>query len=208
MTLLIITAVPAERHAVLAGLAPGDPVDVLSGGVGVAAAAASTARALALGRYRGVLSAGIGGGFAGRVDVGGVALATRSVAADLGADSPDGFLSLDALGFGDTVLDADPGLLAELRAAAPDAALGPILTVTTVTGTADGTATMLARHPDAVAEGMEGFGVASAAAAAGVPFAEIRAISNLVGPRDRDAWRIGAALKTLSMTFAGSRQDR
>jgi futalosine hydrolase len=46
---------------------------------------------------------------------------------------------------------------------------------------------------------MEGFGVASAAALAGLPFAEVRTISNLVGPRDRSAWRISAALAALTL---------
>ena len=148
-----------------------------------------------------MLCAGIGGGFAGRIDVGGTALATESVAADLGADSPDGFLALSALGFGPTVHATDPGLCDPLRKALPDATAGPILTVHTVTGTAEGTAAVTARHPTAVAEGMEGFGVATAAVAAGVPFAEVRTISNLVGPRDRSAWQVGPALAALTETF-------
>jgi futalosine hydrolase len=44
---------------------------------------------------------------------------------------------------------------------------------------------------------MEGFGVATAAAGAGVRFAEVRTISNLVGLRDRGAWRITEALAAL-----------
>ena len=59
--------------------------------------------------------------------------------------------------------------------------------MSTVTGTAEGLARILARYPEAVAEGMEGFGVATAAAQAGVPFAELRTVSNPVGPRDRAA---------------------
>jgi len=198
-----VTAVAAERDAIAAGW-PG-PVEIV--GVGIAAAAAGTARLLATGRYRAVLCAGIGGGFAGRIDVGGTALATESVAADLGADSPDGFLALSALGFGPTVHATDAGLRTALSATLPDATAGPILTVHTVTGTATGAATIGARHPDAVAEGMEGFGVATAAAGAGVAglagvagvaFAEVRTISNLVGPRDRAGWRIPDALAGLT----------
>jgi futalosine hydrolase len=75
---------------------------------------------------------------------------------------------------------------------------GAVLTVATVTGTAERTAELLARHPDAAAEGMEGFGVASAATMAELPFVEIRAISNVVGPRDRESWRIGEALDVLA----------
>jgi futalosine hydrolase len=49
---------------------------------------------------------------------------------------------------------------------------------------------------------MEGAGVAAAAAVHGVPFGEIRAVSNLVGPRDRDAWQIPLALQSLGRAVA------
>jgi futalosine hydrolase len=49
-----------------------------------------------------------------------------------------------------------------------------------------------------VAEAMEGHGVATAAAQAGIPFAELRTISNPVGPRDRESWRFGEALAALT----------
>ncbi len=132
-------------------------------------------------------------------------LGTRSVAADLGAESPAGFLPVDELGMppellgGGTALPADPGLLAALRAALPDG---------------DGRRgahrqhgdrhrrqhrrRCAGRHPDAVAEAMEGYGVAVAAAQAGVPFAELRTVSNPIGPRDRDAWRMREALAALT----------
>ncbi|WP_372441606.1 futalosine hydrolase [Plantactinospora mayteni] len=204
--MLVVTAVAAEAEAVRAGLVT-DAVTVAPVGVGPAAAAAGTARLIALaeaaGRpYRGVLSTGIGGGFPGRAPVGGIVVATRSVAADLGAESPDGFLPLDELGFGTTVLPAAPALLDVLRAGLPQAVTGAILTLATVTGTATTTAALLARYPDAVAEAMEGYGVATAAVAAGLPFAELRTISNPIGPRDRSAWRIGDAFAALTAAFA------
>jgi futalosine hydrolase len=185
-------------------------------GVGPAAAGAATARLLALaevaGRpYRGVVSAGVAGGFPGRVAIGGTVLGTRAVAADLGAESPDGFIPVDDLGIppellgGGTVLDADPGLLAALRAALPDATMGPVLTVSTVTGTAASTDALIRRHPDAVAEAMEGYGVAVAASHAGLPFAELRTVSNPIGPRDRDAWRMRDALNALTTAAAALR---
>jgi futalosine hydrolase len=194
--LLVVTAVPPERDAVLARLV-GD-VDVFAVGVGSAAAAAGTARLLALGDYHAVIAAGIAGVFGARVPIGGLVLGTESVAADLGADSPDGFVALSDLGFGPTRLPSDDGLLRRLGSALPAAVAGPVLTVSTVTGTAAGTAELVRRHPDAVAEAMEGFGVATAAAGAGRPFVELRAISNLVGPRDRESWRIPAALAALT----------
>jgi futalosine hydrolase len=53
-----------------------------------------------------------------------------------------------------------------------------------------------------VAEAMEGFGVAEAAARHGLPVLELRTVSNPVGPRDRAAWRIGEALEALERAFA------
>jgi futalosine hydrolase len=142
-----------------------------------------------------VVCAGIGGGFT--VAPGALAVATRSVAADLGADSPEGFLSLDALGLGSSTMACDADLVTGLAAHLPDAPRGAILTVATVTGTASRAEELRTRHPDAVAEAMEGFGVATAASRAGLPFAEVRAVSNAVGPRDRSAWRIVDALAAL-----------
>lgn len=197
--LLVVTAVEAEAAAVRAGL--GEAATVVAAGAGPAAAAAGAARLLALaeagGRpYRAVLCMGIAGGFPGRVPVGGTVVATRSVAADLGAETPDGFLAIDELGFGTAVHDTDPALVATLRSALPEAVAGTILTVSTVTGTSASTERLMARFPDAVAEGMEGTGVAQAAGA--TAFAEVRTVSNLIGPRDRDAWRIPDALAALT----------
>lgn len=199
VSLLIVTAVPAEAEAVLRGLATDSRITVAPVGVGMAAAAAGTARLLTLadGRYTGVISFGIGGGIG--VPLGSTVLAARSIAADLGADSPDGFISLDELGFGGTAtIPVDQKLLAAMRAALPDATVGDILTVSTVTGTRQRTAWMIERYPNAIAEGMEGYGVACAATQADVPFAELRTVSNRVGPRDRAAWQIGGALDALA----------
>ncbi|MET8835297.1 futalosine hydrolase [Micromonospora sp. NPDC004540] len=210
--LLVVTAVPAEADAVRAGLT--DPsVTVVPVGVGPAVAGAATARLLALaeaaGRpYRAVVSAGIAGGFVGRVAVGGTVLANRSVAADLGAESPAGFIPLEELGMpaellgGGSVVPADPGLLGALRTALPAATVGTVLTISTVTGTAASTATLADRHPDAVAEAMEGYGVAVAATQAGLPFAELRTVSNPIGPRDRDSWRMREAFAALTTAAA------
>ena len=207
--LLVVTAVDAERDAVRAGLdaaaVSADAADVLAAGVGPAAAAVSAATALARAQAAGrpyglVVSAGIAGGFAPLAPVGAVAVAEAIVAADLGAQTPDGFVSVAGLGFG-RCEHRPPQPLARGVARALAAAYGPVLTVSTVTGTAGRAAELAARHPGAVAEAMEGFGVAEAAAAAGVPVLEIRTVSNAVGPRDRAAWRIGEALAALTTAF-------
>ncbi|MFF3535197.1 futalosine hydrolase [Streptomyces sp. NPDC002466] len=176
------------------------PFDVLAGGVGPAAAAASTAFALASDRYDLVISAGIGGGFAGVAPVGSLVVAGRVVVADLGAETPEGFVPVTGLGFGQ-VLHIPPRSLVRAAAAATGAVTGTVLTVSTVTGSAGRAAALLAAHPGAAAEAMEGFGVAEAADLADLPVLEIRAVSNAVGPRDRDAWRIGDALAALTDAF-------
>jgi len=217
---LVVASVPAECEAIEAGLAAARPPDAarppgagsadpgpkaydvvtLDAGVGVANAAAATAAALAEHAFAAVVNVGIAGGLG--VPVGGLVVGSASVAADLGADSPEGFLSLEELGLGSSTVDCDPDLCGRLTALLPDAVRGPILTVSTVTGTAERADWLRRRHPTAVAEAMEGFGVATAAARAGVPFAEIRAVSNAVGPRDRAAWRIGDALTALQRVGA------
>ena len=50
--------------------------------------------------------------------------------------------------------------------------------------------------PDAIAEDMEGFAVATACALAGVPLRIVRGISNEVGDRAHERWRIPAALES------------
>ncbi|MEU1800020.1 futalosine hydrolase [Streptomyces sp. NPDC019937] len=231
MRVLIVTAVPAERDAVVRGTAdpaevaevavpggvlhrlevggPDGPpltVDVLAAGVGPAAAAAGTATALTVAAVRGApydlaVSAGIGGGFAPRSPLGSVVVAEAVAAADLGAETPDGFAAVTELGFGTAEHRPPPALVAAV-AAATGAVRGTVLTVSTVTGSAERADALMRRHPHAAAEAMEGFGVAEAAAAQAVPVLEVRAVSNPVGPRDRAAWRIGEALDALAEAFA------
>ncbi|MFG2885914.1 futalosine hydrolase [Streptomyces sp. NPDC048297] len=179
--------------------------DLLAAGVGPALAAASTATALTAAALAGtpydlVVSAGIGGGFQPGAPLGSLVVSDAITAADLGAETADGFLPVTDLGFG-TVTHTAPESLVREVSAATGALPGTILTVSTVTGTAERAAALRARHPRALAEGMEGFGVAEAATAHGVPVLEIRAVSNPVGPRDRAAWRIGDALAALTEGF-------
>lgn len=203
--ILIMTAVEAEREAVLRGLNGSRRFDVQLAGVGPASAAALTAGRLAAGGYRAVISAGIGGGFAGAAPVESIVVATSIVAADLGAETAEGFSSVDELGFGSSSLPVDAGTAARwarlLAAGGLQACAGPVLTVSTVTGTAATAAALAERVPGAAAEAMEGYGVALAAHCAGLPAFELRAISNAVGPRNRAEWRIKEALQSLEAAF-------
>ncbi|EFM11705.1 futalosine nucleosidase [Paenibacillus curdlanolyticus YK9] len=207
--ILIVTAVEAEREAVLRGLGHSTRFEVMAAGVGPAIAAANTATKLALSSvpYRLVISAGIGGGFPGQAELGDIVVSTRIIAADLGAQTQEegGFLSVDELGFGSSQVAVEPAVVSRVKeallAAGMQAVGGAALTVSTATGTAERAAQLIKHNPDAASEGMEGHGAAVAAQLAGIPAMELRAISNAVGPRDRAAWRIGDALQSLTRAF-------
>ncbi|MEU6174464.1 futalosine hydrolase [Streptantibioticus parmotrematis] len=196
---------PGDRTALRLTGGPLGTVDLLAAGVGPAAVAAGTAAALAAAEAAGtpydlVISTGIGGGFAPAAPVGSVVVADAIVAADLGAETPEGFVPVTELGFG-TTRHLPPPELSRAAARAAGAGHGTVLTVSTVTGGAARARELTDRHPTALAEAMEGFGVAEAAAAHRVPVLEVRAVSNPVGPRDRAAWRIGDALAALGDAF-------
>lgn len=201
--ILIVTAVEAERKAIEDGLKVPERYHVIAGGAGPASAAAATAAALASDSYKLVINAGIGGGFPGRAGLGDVVISTEMIQADLGSETAEGFRSVDELGFGRSRVTADFEAIQSIQSALQTSTdlpvhYGPIITVSTTTGTAHTAEELLRRVPEAYAESMEGYGVAAAASYMNVPVLEIRAISNTVGPRNRDAWRIPEALQALT----------
>jgi len=215
---LVVTAVDAERDAAVRRLGPvtelphlpygavaAGNVIAAAGGVGPIAAAVAVTRLLAALDHpvESVVSAGIAGGFAGRAGIGDVVVARNVVFADLGAATDDGFLDLGGLGLAGGAPLTSPGadaVIAALDGLNP--LVGDVLTLATMTGTDSRASDLAAAHPDAVAEAMEGYGVAWAAVEHGVPWVEVRAISNLIGRRDRSAWNIPAAFEALASAVA------
>jgi futalosine hydrolase len=227
---LVVTAVAAERDAIADGVGSphavtagpyasarrcetnGADVLVVAGGVGPAAAAAATAHVCATEDVSLVVSMGVAGAFASaRLRHGDIAVATSIVAADLGAMSPERFLDLTALGLdGGATVDCPPALVASARdrlaAAGLHVAVGAILTLSTMTGTAERAAELMSRH-GAVAEAMEGAGVAHVAALHDLPVLEVRTISNEVGLRDRTSWDLVTALTSLGVAAGALLRD-
>jgi futalosine hydrolase len=117
-----------------------------------------------------------------------------------------GFLSLDHLGLGPSAMipqeEIVQRLVSLLAGTGRTIRTGPVLSVSTITGTAQ-RAAMLTRRFGPTAEAMEGYAVGVAATAFDTPFAEIRVISNAVGHRDRSTWDVAGALAGLSATAAG-----
>lgn len=193
MLIVVATHAEAERLRDL-------PAETVVSGVGPVAAALATAGALSRGPFELAVSAGIAGAYPGSgLRSGDLAVSSRIVQADLGARDGGAFLTLGALGLSVLPGAAHEGDFAAWPGGADLAArlgagYGPLLTVNTATGDAETAADLVRRFPGALTEGMEGAGVAHAAALAGVPALEVRGVSNAVGPRDRAAWRLGEAL--------------
>ena len=198
MNVLIVVATAGEA-ALLRELPP--RARLVVSGVGPVASALATARALQESPADLVVSAGIAGAYPGSgLRPGDLAVSSRIVQADLGAWDGPAWLNLGALGL--SVLpegshDAEFAVWdgAAAYAQAAEAAFGPMLTLSAVTGDTETAAALARRYPGALTEGMEGSGVAHAALLAGVPALEVRGVSNAVGPRDRAAWRIPEALR-------------
>jgi len=193
-----------ERHLAGAGVDPGR-IALVVGGVGRTNAAIATVVELAsmdacAEAGAAALSVGVAGAYASddAPAVGSVVVATLSIYAEEGIETPSGFGDMRALGFplGDfegNAVPADPGLLGLARTALPHARFGPIATVATCAGT-DARAAAIAARTGAVAEAMEGAAVLHAARRLSVPALELRGISNTTGDRDRQTWDLDAGL--------------
>lgn len=213
------TAAPGQGEVVLAPV-HGRECLLLVTGVGPVSAAAHLGLALGRENPSGVLCLGVAGTFDPRVaSIGDAAVLNQAVFADYGLFGengvdprgiglPQGFLGgqpvFDRLGL-------DPDAASErLALSVPDdwpRLCG--LTVSAASGTS-ARATAMARH-GAILESMEGFALAYAAAQAGVPFLEVRTVSNLVGSRAAHDWDLDGALDALAAAcdrlFAGPAAD-
>ena len=180
-------------------LCPG--VEVVLTGIGKANAAGGVAGALDRGHHGGVISLGIGGSLPGGAEIGSLVLGERSVFADEGIETETGFQSCLEMGFpimpGESdVIEACPSWV-EAWAGQVDL-VAPIATVSTCSGT-DERARRVGERTGAAVEAMEGAGVGLAAhtIAPGLPFAELRVVSNTTGNRASQRWELERALSEL-----------
>ncbi|MGE0443970.1 MAG: futalosine hydrolase [Vicinamibacterales bacterium] len=189
MHILLVAATRAELPASLP-----TAVTPLVAGVGMVATAIQTARELAARRYDLALNVGVCGSFRPHLAPGTVVHVVDDRLAELGAQDGDAFLSLKDLQLpgDDCFVNANPPALPAL------ATLPTVsgITVNTVHGHAGAIARIVERcDPDV--ESMEGAAFMSACLTAGVPFAQVRAVSNIVERRNREAWKMGEAIAAL-----------
>ena len=139
-----------------------------------------------------VFCCGIGGAYPGSdLCVASAIWASSECYADLGAQSPSGFLDMEALGF--PIVASSPPVYNLIPVALhPDTAARPFVTVNTCTGD-DATARAIVARTGGAVESMEGAAIAHVALLYGIPAGEVRGISNPVGNRERAVWRVKEA---------------
>lgn len=218
MRILLVAATAAEIGPVTAGLrqtgdrgnrtvrysAHGHDVDVLITGVGMVATAVWCSRALASERYDRALNLGVCGSFDRSIELGSVVHVVSDRLSELGAEDGESFLSMQQLGLLD---DNEPpfvnGRLVNQTppASATLAGLRPVdgITVNTVHGREQSIACVVDRDAPQV-ESMEGAAFMYACLVHGQPFAQVRAVSNLVERRNRAAWKMPEAIANLGAT--------
>ena len=172
-------------------------IDVLITGVGMVATAAWCSRALTQSSYDLALNLGVCGAFDAFIDLGTVVHVTSDRLAELGAEDGDQFLTLEDLELSgeSEFVNLDPPSNAEIDALPAVTAI----TVNTAHGNARSIAAICERFNPQV-ESMEGAAFMSACLIHKVPFAQVRAVSNLVEPRNRRAWKMAEAIRNLGVS--------
>jgi nucleoside phosphorylase len=169
MRILVVAATAGELDWV-------GGADTLVCGIGPVEAAVHTAAYLAGHRPDAILHLGIAGARrASGLQIGDVVIGTLSQYSDLAAAVPT-----------ERTMEPDTDLLTRVSVLLPDAHRLPIATSAHVGG------------GDCAVEAMEGFGVLRAAAEAGIPAIELRAISNMVEEEDRANWDFPAGLRAVA----------
>lgn len=217
LPLLVVAAVPLEiqpalpnwtdlpRTALPVGevVVVGPRIRALVTGVGAIRAAAATALALQSQVFGAVLHVGIGGAYRqSGLHVGDLVTAASECDPQGGIVTPEGYQDLGGLGF--PLTEAFPNRIVfnspwadwVAHQVAPAPRL-PFATVQCCSGT-DAASDVMQFRAAATVENMEGLAVAWTARQFGVPYAALRAISNLTGDRARQQWNLPAAQATLA----------
>jgi futalosine hydrolase len=212
---LVVVATAAEVGPFVAGLtrvveagprvtrykAAAHDIDVLISGVGMVATASWCSRLLASERFDVALNLGICGSFRTAIVPGAVVHVVSDRLAELGAEDGDRFLTIQQMGLfrddefpfkgGRLINDSPPPIASLANLPSVDG-----ITVSTVHGNEGSIAGVTERfRPDV--ESMEGAAFMYSCLIHGVPFAQIRAVSNIVERRNRSAWKLHEAIAAL-----------
>lgn len=170
-------------------------------GVGMMQAAYSVTKLLANNSFEIAIQAGIAGSFDHDIALCSMVYVASEQLGDLGAEDHDKYLDIFDMGF----LQEDRGPFEGRRLNAKPVSWPSVdglkqvksLTVNTVSGN-EHTIRRLNDTYRCDVESMEGAAFHYVCLCENVPFAQVRAISNYVEPRDRSKWQIGPAVKNLN----------
>ena len=170
-------------------------VEILVTGVGMTATAFEMGRVLNTG-YDAAVNIGLAGSFFKDIRPGSIVHVTKDIFSEMGAEDGDEFIQFPSLS-----LPGPYEIINEIPWNNPVVAKLPIvhgITVNSVHGNGPSIERVFQRLNPFV-ESMEGAAFMYACKQAGIPFAQVRAISNYVEPRNKEKWEIAAALKNLTL---------
>ncbi len=174
-------------------------------GFGPIVAAAQALRLIHIHRPRQILLLGIAGSYRSELKVGEAYRFTEIACYGIGVGTGDEFQTAEQMGWQQWTGDSKSDPLSDkirLMPLATDTLPDPrtkkhlLLSVTAAAKSDADVQMRQAIFSDAVAEDMEGFGVAAACHLMGVPLAIIRGISNRAGDRNFNDWQIEAAMQS------------
>jgi futalosine hydrolase len=182
-------------------LIEGDGVDCIITGVGQMQCGIRLAEVLASRSYGMAVQAGLAGSFVPSIKKRDVVVVSEEALPDLGAEDREGFLELFDMG----LLDPNHPPFSDRRLVAPEVGLASLtglprvrsVTVNRVLSNDASIEWVRGRFSPEVVN-MEGAAFLYACAVRRVPCVSIRAISDMVGPRDKGSWDIPGAVASLN----------
>jgi futalosine hydrolase len=205
MRLLVVAATESELSSFQNNsLSHEHTLDVVVTGVGMVATAVRVARALTLTQYDLALNLGVCGAFDRELALGAVVHVTSDGLSEVGVQDGPTFVPGHVMGLVPPDVAPFTGGRLVNPAPPPSVVLASLpqvsaITVNTVHGDDEAIAAVVAREAPQV-ESMEGAAFMYACLIAGVPFAQVRAVSNYVERRNRAAWRLADAIHALGDT--------
>jgi futalosine hydrolase len=201
MKILVVAATEAEIAPFLKSEGHKHEISALITGVGMVATAYELTKALSKHKYDLVLQAGIAGSFDRNIALGSLVFINSDQYGDLGAEGHDKYIDIFTLGF----LEPDVHPFSKGKLVNPLSAVhGKIslpqvsgVTINTISGNETTINARKQRH-GAQVESMEGAAFHFVCLKEHVPFAQVRAISNYVEPRNKENWKIKEAIINLN----------
>lgn len=199
-SILIVSATQHEVAWLETRCSAGDfeamAVEFLVTGVGMINTAFHLGSYLANHQPEMAIQVGIAGSFSEAYPIGSVVEVSEESLPELGAESPEGFLGMSELGF--PVLEVQGNkyynTLPNQSRYLDHLPWVTAVTVNRVSGTAQTIQAVKSDWNPGI-ETMEGAAFFLAMKQTGIPFMEVRGISNKVEPRDRSSWKIKEALE-------------